>query len=244
MATVLLFMDQNITVRLVMSKDNLLKKGSGLHLDMFVVSLVTTITSLLGMPWMVAATVRSLAHLKSLRIYSIQNDDVIPVISDTDANLKVETAVKEVSNENKVEVIGVQEQRVTGLTIHTLIGAAILTSRNLLRQIPSSVLTGLFLYLGFSSISTTELFERSKLFVMDKRDIPATFKWKNVISLNRVKIFTAIQLFLLGSMWWLKSTRFGVFFPVLIGVLAPIRILLEKKGYFSRKEMEILDEPL
>jgi len=49
MATVLLFMDQNITVRLVMSKDNKLKKGSGLHLDMLVISAVTAITSLLGM---------------------------------------------------------------------------------------------------------------------------------------------------------------------------------------------------
>jgi hypothetical protein len=41
MATVLLFMDQNITVRLVMSKEHKLRKGSGVHLDMAVISFVT-----------------------------------------------------------------------------------------------------------------------------------------------------------------------------------------------------------
>jgi hypothetical protein len=69
MATVLLFMDQNITVRLIMSRKNKLRKGSGIHLDMLAVSVVTAVTSVLGMPWMVAATVRSLAHLRSLQVY-------------------------------------------------------------------------------------------------------------------------------------------------------------------------------
>ena len=44
MAFVLLFMDQNITVRLIMAKENKLKKGNGIHLDMFVVAAVTAIT--------------------------------------------------------------------------------------------------------------------------------------------------------------------------------------------------------
>jgi hypothetical protein len=62
-----LFMDQNITVRLIMAKQNKLKKGNGIHLDMFVVATAAAICSVLGFPQMVAATVRSLAHLRSLR---------------------------------------------------------------------------------------------------------------------------------------------------------------------------------
>jgi len=42
MATILLFMDQNITARIIMAKQNKLKKGSGVHLDMLVVAVVTT----------------------------------------------------------------------------------------------------------------------------------------------------------------------------------------------------------
>lgn len=228
MATVLLFMDQNITVRLIMSKENKLKKGSGLHLDMFVVAVVTAITSLLGMPWMVAATVRSLAHMRSLKQYKIA-DNVTP-------GLKLLVAPQAT-----VEVTGVQEQRLTGLTIHSLIGFAIIYMRPMLQQIPNAVLTGLFLYLGVSSISTTDLFDRFKLFFTDKRDIPPGFSWSTGISLHRTKLFTSIQMLLIAAMWWVKGTKLGVFFPVLIGVLAPVRIALEKFNIFTKKELDLLD---
>jgi len=215
-------MDQNITVRLMMSKENKLKKGSGLHLDMLVVALVTTITSLLGMPWMVAATVRSLAHMRSLREYETQGEGA--------------------DGTPKIEMTGVKEQRVTGLLIHSFIGAAIIFYRDVLRQLPTSVLTGLFLYLGISSINTTDLWSRFLLFFTDPRDVPKNALWKvGGVALNKTKLFTAIQLTLLGAMWWLKGTKLGVFFPVLIGLLAPARIALERFNVFSKTELESLD---
>ena len=193
MATVLLFMDQNITVRLIMSKQNKLKKGNGIHLDMLVVAIVTTITSLLGMPWMVAATVRSLAHLRSLKEYKSVE---VPAVDSS----------VESSPTTSLEMTGVVEQRITGVMIHSLIGASVLFCRPLLRMIPVSVLTGLFLYLGVSSIGTTEFFKRSLLFITDDKDAPKS-NWLKVAGLARTRLFTAIQLFLLGSMWWIKGTR-------------------------------------
>lgn len=233
MATILLFMDQNITVRLVADKRNKLKKGSGYHLDMLVISFITALTSVLGMPWMVAATVRSLAHLRSLNEY-----DAVTTVQEVDK--EGATATEEVT---KMEFVGVQEQRVTGLLIHGLIGSALMFGRPLLRKLPVSVLTGLFLYLGTSSIGTTELWQRSLLFITDARDAPKS-AWKEIVGLNRTKIFTAIQLFLLYGMWWIKGTKLGVFFPVLIGLLGPVRIMLEKMKIFTPKELEALDGEL
>ncbi|CAM9505104.1 unnamed protein product, partial [Phaeothamnion confervicola] len=69
MSTVLLFMDQNITVRLVNTRRHKLKKGYGMHLDMLIISGLVAACSALGLPWLVAATVRSLAHVKSLAVY-------------------------------------------------------------------------------------------------------------------------------------------------------------------------------
>jgi hypothetical protein len=212
----------------MMSKQNKLKKGSGLHLDMLVVAFVTGLTSLLGMPWMVAATVRSLAHLRSLQLY-----ETMPT-----------KEVDGTSAAPKVEFVGVQEQRVTGLMIHALIGGSILFFRNYLRRIPVSVLTGLFLYLGVSSIDKTDFFDRMKLFIMDKRDIPQNASWFKSVSLGKTKLFTAIQASLLAAMWWIKGTSLGVFFPVLIGLLAPIRIALEKLKIFSSDELKDLDGEL
>lgn len=211
MATVLLFMDQNITVRLIMSKKNKLLKGSGMHLDMLVVAAVTTLTSMLGMPWMVAATVRSLAHLRSLTNHT-------------------PTGTTE----------GVVEQRISGLLIHSLIAGSVLFCRPLLRQIPLSVLTGLFLYLGISSISTTEMWERAMLFVSE----PSSDRWQLHGGLTTAKAFTAIQIMLLAAMWYIKGTKAGVFFPVLIGLLAPIRIALERWGMFNKEDLQVLDGEL
>jgi hypothetical protein len=199
MATILLFMDQNITVRLIMSKENKLKKKNGIHLDMFVVAAVTALTSVLGMPWMVAATVRSLAHLRSLKEYTITEGQG--------------------SESAKAEFTGVSEQRVSGLGIHALIGLALLYGRSYLQMIPVSVLTGVFMYLGISSIDKTDLYQRALLFFMDKKDAPKTPAWAKSTGLGRTKLFTSIQLALLGAMWWIKGTALGVFFPVLIGAL-------------------------
>jgi len=139
--------------------------------------------------------------------------------------------------------VGIQEQRITGLLIHSLIGAAVIFKRDLLRKIPTSVLTGLFLYLGVSSIDTTDLWTRFLLFFTDKRDIPQNASWSG-LSLKRVQAFTSIQLALLAAMFWIKGTKLGVFFPVLIGVLAPIRIALEKFNFFTKNELENLDDEI
>ena len=172
---------------------------------------------------MVAATVRSLAHVRSLKLY--------------------ETEESEKNDEApRLKEVGVQEQRVSGFLIHTLIGSSIVFFRSALRSIPISVLTGLFLYLGFSSISTTEMYQRTLLFFTDKRDAPKDNEWtRNNVPLGKTKLFTGIQLTLLASMWWLKSTSLGIFFPVLIGLLAPVRIALEKLKIFSKHELESLD---
>merc|ERR1712014_177972 len=140
---------------------------------------------------MVAATVPAVAHVNSLTEYeSVEAED----------------------GSIKLKKTGVDEQRLTGFSIHLLIGAAFIFSRPLLRTIPSAVFTGLFLYLGMSSIGGTSFAQRVKMLISDRRDIAASVT-KN-ISLSKVKSFTILQLFFLGSIMWLKGTKLGVFFPV------------------------------
>ena len=44
-----------------------LQKGSGYHLDLFVVAVTVLICSFFGLPWFVASTVVSITHVTSLR---------------------------------------------------------------------------------------------------------------------------------------------------------------------------------
>jgi hypothetical protein len=221
MATVLLFLDQNISVRLVNNPRWKMTKGrrkgnvlDGMHADMLIVSLLTALQSLIGIPWLVAATVRSLSHVGAL----------------TKLN-------------DKGEITGVAEQRVTGFSIHALIGCTILFSkpRQLLAQVPLPVLMGLFMYLGTTALPGNEMWERLVGVFKDKAVAPAE-RWTNKVPNRITNRFTAIQMTCLAVMFWLKESPFGVLFPVVIAMLAPLRFALERPNVIPKEYMEILDE--
>lgn len=51
-------------------KERKLKKGSGFHMDIVLVSLTNVMAGLIGAPFMCAATVRSVAHVSALTVMS------------------------------------------------------------------------------------------------------------------------------------------------------------------------------
>lgn len=46
----------------------LYQKGAGYHLDLFWVAVLLVVCSFMGLPWYVAATVISIAHIDSLKM--------------------------------------------------------------------------------------------------------------------------------------------------------------------------------
>ena len=105
-ATILVFMDQQITAVIINRKEFKLKKSSGFHLDLFIISVSIAICSLLGLPWFVAATVLALAHMNSLKLMS-EN-----------------TAPGE-----KPKFMGVREQRMSTLISSILIGLSVFLTK-------------------------------------------------------------------------------------------------------------------
>jgi HCO3- transporter family len=219
MATVLLFLDQNITVRLVNNPRFKMNKGrsnilDGMHLDLLVIALLTAGQSLLGIPWLVAATVRSLSHVGALSKYNPDGS-----------------------------IAGSTEQRVTGVAIHTLIGACVLLPkpRTLLAQVPLPVLMGLFMYLGISALPGNEMWERI-IGLFKDREIAPKQRWTDTVPTKVTNTFTLVQVACLGAMFWVKESPIGVLFPILIALLAPLKFSLEKVGVVKKEYMEILDE--
>jgi len=221
MATVLLFLDQNITVRLVNNPRWKMTKGrrknnmlDGMHADLLVIALLTGFQSLAGIPWLVAATVRSLSHVGALSRY------------DNDGN--IESTI---------------EQRVTGVGIHALIGCCVLFGkpRRLLSHLPLPVLMGLFMYLGISALPGNELWERVLGFFKDPTVAPKE-RWTDSVPSKVTTLFTVIQVACLGAMFWVKESPIGVLFPVIIAMLAPIRFGMEKTGFIKKEYMDILDK--
>ncbi|MCA9030304.1 MAG: PTS sugar transporter subunit IIA, partial [Planctomycetaceae bacterium] len=143
LVTMLTFLEQNITARIVNSPDNHLKKGPGYHLDLFGIGILRFLCSICGLPWLVAATVRSLNHVRSL------------------ATVEEKSMV---GGETREEVIHVNETRVTGMAISLLIGLSLFLLP-LLKMVPIAVLYGLFLYMGVVSLGGNQFFERLILWV-------------------------------------------------------------------------------
>ncbi len=211
LATVLMYLDQNITVRIVNSPRHRLQKGSGYNLDMAVIAVLVALCSALGLPWVVAATVRSLNHVRSLA-----------------------TVKQHARGEH---IISVEENRLTPLVVHALIGGSLLFL-GLLREIPMSVVFGLFLFMGIASLRGNQFIDRLKLWVTDPHLYPPTHYVRRV---PRVVLhaFTAIQVSCLATLWIVKESSFGVLFPLCIALLVPIRRSLDR--VFSHKDLAFLD---
>lgn len=215
LVTVLLFLDQNITTRLVNNPAYSLRKGGGYHLDLTVVGVLVLVASIFGLPWIVAATVHSLNHVKSLSSPAEKTSD---------------------SAEAPAEVV--TENRISGLLIHLLIGCSIFLLP-LVSAIPMEVLFGLFLFMGVSTLNGTDLFARTKLWLMDKHLIPEEGYMKRV-PMKVVRTFTVIQIAALGMLWVLKSSALGILFPLLIAMLVPLRQILSR--YIDEEHLTALDE--
>ena len=213
----MIYLDQNITSRLVNSPDNKLVEGPAYHLDLLVVGILVGVCSLFGLPWLVAATVRSLNHLKALST----TDEVIST-----------------SFKRENIIIHVAENRISGLMIHLLIGIS-LFFLIYLKLVPIAVLYGVFLYMGVVSLRGNQFFERLTLFLMDPALYPTSHYMKKVPR-SIINKFTFIQFSCLAVLWIVKISFLGFLFPLILGLLAPIRIYLNK--FFNKKDLDYLDK--
>jgi hypothetical protein len=66
LAFILVFLDNGITLHLISHPSHKLTHGVAYNLNTLVIGLMVGINSMLGFPWLVAATVRSLSHLHAL----------------------------------------------------------------------------------------------------------------------------------------------------------------------------------
>ncbi|MCA9039633.1 MAG: PTS sugar transporter subunit IIA [Planctomycetaceae bacterium] len=219
LAALLIALSQNITSRLLNSPDLKMKKGSAYHFDLLLIGVMVGGCSLFGLPWLVAATVRSLAHVRALAT----NEEVVTA-----------------NGERKDQVIHVNENRVTGLIIHVLIGFSVLLLPYL-QITPLSVLYGLFLYMGVVSLMGNQFFERLTLLVMDSNLYPQTHYMRRVPP-KTIHRFTIIQLACLTVLCLVNLSDkqyLKILFPLFIAFLVPVRILLNK--IFQTEHLLALD---
>ncbi|XP_060568438.1 electrogenic sodium bicarbonate cotransporter 1-like [Ruditapes philippinarum] len=218
LATILIFMDQQITAVIVNRSENKLKKGCGYHLDMLVVGILVVILALLGLPWYVAATVTALAHVMSLK-----------KVSEC-------TAPGE-----KPTFLGVREQRVTSLLVAIFSGLAVLFT-SVLKHVPMPVLYGVFLYMGVAPLANMQLIQRVLIIFMPTKYQP-DYPYIRNVPIKRVHLFTLIEVICLAVLWVVKSVKvISIGFPLMVLIICFIRKALDK--VFTQRELNWLDDIL
>lgn len=217
-ATILVFLDQQITAVIVNRRENQLKKGAGYHLDLFIVAIMIIICSFMGLPWFVAATVLSITHVNSLK-------------QESESSAPGE----------KPKFLGCREQRVTGLLIFLSIGLSVFAV-GILNNIPMPVLYGVFLYMGVSSLKGVQLVDRLVLLLMPSKHQP-DYVYLRHVPLPRVHLFTCIQVIGLALLWIIKkSSDFSICFPLMVAAIIFIRKSFDWFNVFTQRELSWLDD--
>ncbi|XP_072235070.1 anion exchange protein 2b isoform X2 [Leuresthes tenuis] len=212
---ILIFMETQITTLIVCKKERMLVKGSGFHLDLLLIVVLGGSSALFGLPWMAAATVRSVTHVNALTVMS-----------------------KAVAPGDKPRIQEVKEQRVTGLLVAVMVGMSIVIG-DLLRQIPLAVLFGIFLYMGVMSLNGIQLTERMMLLLMPPKYHPDHTYVRKVRTL-RMHLFTVIQVVCLAVLWAVMSTQASLAFPFVLILTVPVKMFLLQR-IFTVREIACLD---
>ena len=97
--SILLFMETELTGVLLNKRKNKLRKGGGYNLDLVSIGLIFGLCSIFGLPWMCAATVRSVQHQNALAVMSRSH-----------------------APGERPYLLRIHEQRLTNICIHVLIG--------------------------------------------------------------------------------------------------------------------------
>uniref|UniRef100_A0A8C1GDA6 Anion exchange protein n=1 Tax=Cyprinus carpio TaxID=7962 RepID=A0A8C1GDA6_CYPCA len=208
---ILIFMETQITTK----KERRLVKGSGFHLDLLLIVTLGAVCPLFGLPWLTAATVRSVTHVNALTVMS-----------------------KATAPGEKPMIQEVKEQRVTGMCVAILVGLSIVMT-DVLRHIPLAVLFGIFLYMGITSLTGIQLYERITLMVTPAKHHPDHI-YVTKVKTWRMNMFTIIQLLCIALLWVVKSTVASLAFPFILIMTVPLRRLILTR-IFEERELAALD---
>uniref|UniRef100_A0A8C9XPP0 Anion exchange protein n=1 Tax=Sander lucioperca TaxID=283035 RepID=A0A8C9XPP0_SANLU len=208
---ILIFLESQITTLIVSKPERKMVKGSGFHFDLLLLVTMGGIVSIFGMPWLSAATVRSVTHANALTV---------------------------MTKGPKPEIEKVLEQRISGMLVAIMVGVSIFMEP-ILKMIPMTALFGIFLYMGITSLSGIQMWDRILLLITPKKYFPAD-PYATKVKTLKMHLFTLIQLVCLAVLWIVKMSPASLALPFVLILTIPLRMLMTGT-LFTVKEMKCLD---
>ena len=226
---VLFYFDHNISTRMARDKQFNLEKPAAYHLDMLWLGLLLLITGLLGLPPTNGMIPMSPLHSQSLQYKKKEEKDVDGVIVTTQTNYTL-------------------EQRWTNCCQGLLCGLGCIYPFTMaLKQIPTSALYGIFIFLGYASFDENPLGFRL-IYCLVQPDLrekyhnPQNAHWIKTLEHNAIFKYTMLQfacvMIILGLTFC--PPYVSISFPLLIMGLIYLRQYLNRVG-FDDGDLDLLD---
>jgi len=257
--SVLFFFDHNVSSQLAQQPEFNLKKPSAYHYDMLLLSLMTLLCGLLGIPPVNGVIPQSPMHSKSLA--SVDN---VPKKNTKSSSQEIgmnqngsgDVGNKNITDEDTSESpqsaasdivqLQISEQRGSGLIQSLAIGGCLgLTPA--IRWLPTAVLWGYFAFMALESLPGSQLWERTLLLLTDPNRRYKVFEKPHVAFLETVPFkviatFTIIQVVIVLGIYGLTWAGIaGVLFPIPIMLLVPFRQYILPR-IFDPQYLEELDK--
>uniref|UniRef100_A0A3P8Z3N1 Anion exchange protein n=1 Tax=Esox lucius TaxID=8010 RepID=A0A3P8Z3N1_ESOLU len=207
---ILIFLESQITTK----PERKMVKGSGFHLDLLILVTMGGLASLFGVPWLSAATVRSVTHANALTVMS------------KGPKPEIEKGA------------GAKGQRYAGVLFLLFPGVSILLEP-ILKMIPMTALFGIFLYMGITSLSGIQMWERILLLIVPRKYYPPE-AYAQRVSTMKMHLYTMIQVGCLAVLWIVKMSPFSLALPFVLILTIPLRMVLTGT-LFTKMEIKCLD---
>ncbi|KAI4237769.1 MAG: hypothetical protein LQ349_001577 [Xanthoria aureola] len=222
--TVLFFFDHEVSSIICTNDRYGTKKPSGFAWDIVLLGTTTVLCGILGIPPANGLLPQAPLHSESL-LHTEQEEILISV----DGEEKVEHR----------DVRRVHEQRWSAL----LHAGAILVFvsppfQHVLGLTPTSVLAGLFMFMGEQSLSVNPILYRFSYLLTPPSELPKLPA--DVKSYRGVHVYTVVQVVITIVIFIVTLTKAAPAFPVLIIILVPIRLLLMNR-LWDRETLRFVD---
>lgn len=214
------------------------------------------LTGILGIPPTNGLIPQAPLHTKSLIVYKEEKTE------------SEDPETKEITMETKLVTDGVYEQRASNLCTSLLIGLMCFRPfLQIIALVPVSALSGLFLFMGLSSFDGNQFFERLCTLFTEQDKRKSDNAWfagynegdidesGNVVAKSikgakddpkryeEMRTFTVLQLGINWTIFGITFTPAAMVFPVLIGVLVPLRLVVLPE-YLSEDSLELFDHAI
>ncbi len=224
--TVLFYFDHEISSIICTLERYGVRKPGGFAWDIALLGTTTALCGILGIPPANGLLPQAPLHSESLR-HTVEEEGPPSSSSSSDGDRPVVH-----------RVVRVHEQRYS----HFLQSAMILVFitppfQRLLGLMPTSVLAGLFMFMGYQSLLVNPILPRLGYLLTPPSELP---RLPEGVRWLPVHAYTATQVVLTGAIFGVTLTVAAPAFPVIIIVLVPVRLLLMSR-IWGRETLRFVD---